>query len=50
MPLNKNLQPGKFDYIQLAHYDVAKYLSVLKSEEDDTDDPIPLSSKYAGVI
>lgn len=33
---DKTGQAGRFDYLQLAHYDVAKYLSALKSE-DRTD-------------
>lgn len=52
---DKSKQAGQFDYIQLAHYDVMKHLSAMKSEEDLDDSltsnqALPESWKHSGML
>lgn len=52
---DKTQQQADFDYLQLAHYDVHKYLSALKSEEQYKEKnefigELPLSAKSAGIV
>lgn len=52
---DKSKQAGQFDYLQLAHYDVMKHLSAMKSEEDLDDSltsnqALPESWKHSGML
>ena len=42
---DKSVIQANLDYLQLAHYDVSKYLSALKSEEKELDDELGISEK-----
>lgn len=49
---DKAVIQANYDYLQLAHYDVSKYLSALRSEEteDDIDDAIKDKLLHAGLV